>query len=141
MSRRYTPEQRLRAFLDKVEVAANGCWEWTAATISTGYGAFGAGGRKVELAHRWIYARVHGELDESLQVHHTCENPACVNPDHLEALPPVDHVAVSRDHNANKDECKHGHPFNDENTCHTKGGRRRCRTCNRLRARGERLAA
>lgn len=35
--------------------------------------------------------------------------------------------------NRNKTHCKHGHPFDSQNTYHDPSGRRACRTCQRLK--------
>lgn len=48
-------------------------------------------------------------------------------------LPPAAPVCF----NSTKTHCVHGHPFDAENTYLDKRGRRGCRTCRRLRAKGE----
>jgi hypothetical protein len=68
-----------------------------------------------------------------LKLDHLCRNPACVRPDHLEAvtarentLRGIGPTAV----NALKTHCVHGHEFTPENT-RMKGIRRVCRECQR----------
>jgi hypothetical protein len=62
------------------------CWPWTGATQRAGYGAFGLGlGRHMRVASRLAYSWHNSiPIPPGLVVRHKCDNPPCVNPDHLE---------------------------------------------------------
>lgn len=58
----------------------SGCWEWTGRLNSDGYGMFAANTR----AHRRsLEIKLGRELEPEENALHTCDNPPCMNPDHL----------------------------------------------------------
>jgi hypothetical protein len=65
-----------------------GCWFWQAGTYPRGYGMIAIGrrddGRQINsYAHRVAYVLAKGPIPPGMVVLHRCDQPRCVNPDHL----------------------------------------------------------
>lgn len=121
------------------------CWPWLGALKRDGYGAVTISGEHTR-SHRLSWAINKGEIPLGLWVLHKCDNPKCVNPDHLFLGDTVANTAdkVSKGRQAKgswvtansakarreKPFCKNGHAFSPENTRIT-NGHRHCRACAR----------
>jgi hypothetical protein len=75
-----TPEERFWHYTKKG--AEGECWEWIGNKDKDGYGQMRDGKRMVR-PHRFSYEIHHGPIPNGLSVLHKCNNPTCVNPNHL----------------------------------------------------------
>lgn len=94
----------------------SGCWLWTRATNNQGYGLLWANGC-LRLATR-ISHELHIGDPGRLNVCHTCDTPACFNPDHLFLGTQKDNFADARSKGRLKgnrrfmrDHCGRGHKY------------------------------
>jgi hypothetical protein len=115
------------------------CWEWKGAKSSgtpmVFIGVPGTPGRTIS-ARKIIWEQTRGEdVPAGSIVTNSCQNRLCVNPNHIIVVTRREHALRNGSPtalNSQRETCKNGHPFTEENTYLRKDGRgRQCRTCAR----------
>jgi hypothetical protein len=128
-----TAEQRFWGNVQK-SVDPGGCWWWIGGVKDDGYGTLKVNGPEVG-AHRFSWEIHGGSIPEGKWVLHHCDNPRCVNPDHLFLGTHQDNMrdrsVRGRHPSSQRTHCSRGHRFDEGNTHICPKGKRVCRECGR----------
>jgi hypothetical protein len=120
------------------------CREYAGYRDKRGYGRRSGRAERIygtALVHRQVWILANGPIEPGLVVMHLCDNPACYRLDHLAVGTQKDNLhdmwRKGRGNNAQRrrTHCPQGHPYVGDNIDLSRQGWRRCRECNRRRAR------
>lgn len=81
-SRRVDPKEVAERIWSQITRTPEGCWEFQGSRLPGGYGVARNGA--TVLCHRVAFEAANGPIPDGMVVRHTCDNPPCCNPDHLE---------------------------------------------------------
>lgn len=116
---------------------STGCNEWNGYRNELGYGQFRPNRGKLVRVHRVVYETLVGPLSDNEQVMHTCDNPACSEPTHLQKGKAAENMRDMRTKRRGyKDtwtHCPNGHLYPADTT--PASTKNRCRECHRIRNR------
>lgn len=110
-----------------------GCWIWQLSTDKNGYGITELNSKK-EAAHRVYYKKYKGLVPDKLLVLHKCDNPPCVNPEHLflgtQKQNIQDAINKGRFYGGTETHCVRNHEYTEGNTGYnSKSNLRFCKNC------------
>lgn len=84
------------------------CWECTSHTCRPDGYTYIRRDNKREFLHRYMYRIHNGEILEGNIIRHTCDNPKCINPNHLIAGTTEDNVQDRVNRNRSASGINHG---------------------------------
>ena len=85
----------------------NNCWEWQGTKTTDGYGIF-YHDKIIYYTHRLSYELFVDKIPDGLQILHSCDNPCCINPEHLRVGTNYDNVQDRQAKNRQAKGISHG---------------------------------
>jgi len=127
-------------FEAKYVIDDSGCWLWTAALNTKGYGAFSLGGRsrRPVMAHRLAWVIKNGPILNELVIDHLCRVRNCVNTNHMELVTAGENTRRGLGNRyKERTHCIKGHEFTEDNIYvnSSRPNARVCIKCNNRRNR------
>ena len=129
----YHSPKVIKRFWTKVDKKGeDDCWPWLGTHNKGGYGLFWPERRTTKGAHVYSYELHKGAgVEYPNDVHHTCVNPDCVNPKHLQEITRKENIGHQK--KVTKFFCVNGHERIPENLYYKKNGTADCLVCRRER--------
>lgn len=127
-------------------ITSAGCWEWQGCrhrqddARQLPYAQSSYRGQSVRVHRKVLELKLGRLLDRTMHACHSCDNPPCINPDHLFEASNTDNqrdmVAKGRHTKQKRTHClRYGHPLCGDNLWIRKDGRRVCRACATIKCR------
>jgi hypothetical protein len=128
-------------------VTPNGCIEWQGWKMigrfmydrNKGYPMAGYRGKPQRITRIVLGWKIGRPLTKDELACHKCDNPPCINPDHLwvgsVSANTQDRLSKGRDHHSSLTHCPRGHSYAEHGVRHGKAQFRHCKICVRAKAR------
>jgi hypothetical protein len=142
LSRNRSLEERFWGFVNPEP--NTGCFLWAGALSGAGRAQIASGGSAVLASH--VAMQLAGKpVPAGLFALHRCDNPACVNPDHMFVGGQLENMQDCAAKGRNKprqarDACSRGHLLSGNNLYHHPKGGRQCKECRKVAERTRRAA-
>jgi hypothetical protein len=144
----FTDADYLGYWKSRCVVTETGCWEFQGwrhpkkGSRQLPYAEASYRGKRVRLHRKTLEIKLGRSLHPGMHACHACDNPPCINPDHVFEATNTDNqrdmVAKGRHTKQKRTHCKrYGHPLSGDNLRIRKDGRRVCRACEAIKNRLE----
>ena len=100
-------EKNKKRFFTKVDKESSniGCWLWSDTLEKAGHGRFWLNGSSFS-AHNVSWLIYYGNINGKVKIYQTCNDLACVNPDHLESISEAESLRRGRAKSLKKQKLK-----------------------------------
>ena len=104
-------------FFMQIDKKGTSCWMWTGTKSHNGYGVIGVNGKNIR-AHRFSWSVFNNkDIPDGMVVMHSCDNPSCVNPEHL---------SIGTHYDNEADKVAKGRQARGESLSKAQGNQKRC---------------